>query len=316
MPINRYIRNSFNLLENKTTFIQKYFFEKENIISDKFVLEFSSNYENIELKFNNFTNFSTKTIGGFKQYILSINSNSPNDYYFYVEIKSTNEQNLENYLKEVNIIIKYYNEEKNVDIGNICNKNLELEKVNKTDKISNYNLIIKNKDKTSNFPKDMNFIYYLRLIKKDNILKNEQLNTIALISSNLSYINKINIIEPIKEFSFNLNNLKNNEKYIASIFIKIENKVEEEEKYCSMIYEILEIKDYDIKLNIFIIIIAIVAFIIIVISFILIFFKMKNKNRSLQDKVNAISFSDGISEDLTINKDSIKDNEDYENSFI
>ena len=107
LPINKYIRNSFNLLENNIN--QKYFFEKENITNNEFILEFSSNYENIDLTFKNLIEKNKKIVGGFKQYVLSNNSN---DYYFNIEIKLTNKLNLERPLKEVNIIIKYYNKEK------------------------------------------------------------------------------------------------------------------------------------------------------------------------------------------------------------
>ena len=318
LPINRYIRNSFKLLENNTI-IQKYFFEKENI-SDKFILEFSSNYESTELKFNNLTTFTNKAIGGFKQYILSINSKSPNDYYFNVEIKSPKELNLEKSLKEVNIIIKYYNEEKKINTTNIdyiCNKKFELSNLKSTEKTTDYKLIINNKDNINYSSKDINYIYYLRLIKKEKILDNEVLNTIASISSNLSYINQYDTNDPNKEFSFNLYNLKNKEKYIASIFVKIKNiNEEEEENYCSMVYEVQELKDYTVKVNLSIIIIVIVAFIVIVILFIIICWKMKNKNRNLQDKVNAISFSEGINDDLATNIDSSESNEEYDNTFI
>ena len=105
--INKYIRNSFNLLENNIN--QKYFFEKENITNNEFILEFSSNYEHIDLTFKNLIEKNKKKIGGFEQYVLSNNSN---DFYFNIEIKQTNKLNLERPLKEVNIIIKYYNKEK------------------------------------------------------------------------------------------------------------------------------------------------------------------------------------------------------------
>jgi len=112
LPINKYIRNSFDLIENENI-IQKYFFEKENITNNKFILEFSSNYKNIELAFNNKTTNSTpKIIGGFIRYNLSIESNDSNDYYFKIIIKPINQLNLEKSLKEVNIIIKYYIEGK------------------------------------------------------------------------------------------------------------------------------------------------------------------------------------------------------------
>ena len=179
LPINKYIRNSFNLLENKTI-IQKYFFEKENI-TNKFILEFSSNYEKkyIELTFNNLTNCSNrKIIGGFTQYILSINSNKSNDYYFNVIIKPTNELNIENNLKEINIVIKYYDEEKKSSTDNIPNKPFKLEKINNTEKTIDYKLIINNIFEINNFSNNLSYICYLHLIRKKNILNNEELKSL------------------------------------------------------------------------------------------------------------------------------------------
>jgi len=275
LPINKYIRNSFHLLENKTI-IQKYFFEKENINSNKFILEFSSNYEsqNIELAFNNKTTNSTpKIIGGFKQYILLINSTNFNDYYFNVVIKPSNKLNEEKSLKEVNIVIKYYNETKKENTGYICNKDFKLKKINNTDKTIDYKLIINNVYENINSSNNLNYICYLRLIKSNNVLNNEELNTIALIKSKLLYIGKFNIIEPCKEFYFNLSNLNNNEDYIVSIFIKIENvneEEEEEEQYYSLIYHINRVRKEKDNFLIIVISIIIVVFIIVFILFLII----------------------------------------------
>ena len=106
LPINKYIRNSFNLLVKLSFKI--FFFEKENITNNEFILEFSSNYENIEIAFNDLINCSnTEIIVKFKKYILSINSNNSNDYYYFnLSIKPIKEFNSEKSLKEVNIIIK------------------------------------------------------------------------------------------------------------------------------------------------------------------------------------------------------------------
>ena len=43
---------------------------------------------------------------------------------------------------------------------------------------------------------------------------------------------------------------------------------------------------------------------------------MKAKNNSLLDKVNTISFSDEINEDLININEPIKNNQEYENYFI
>ena len=237
LPINKYIRNSYNLFENKNI-IQKYYFEKENIINNEFLLEFSSNYENIEIIFNNITKQKTPNIfGGFKQYSLSISSDNAKDYYFTVVIKTANQLNSKYSLKEVNIIIKYYNEDQKINTDYIWDKKFELNETNNTGKYSDYNLIIKNKNEISNTSNDLNYIYYLRLIKKSNILANEILNTTALVSSNLLYINHYITNEINKDFNFELINLKNNENYTASFFIKVKNPKNGEENYYSMTYD-------------------------------------------------------------------------------
>jgi len=315
LPINKYIRNSFSLLGNQTI-IQKYYFEKENITNNQFILEFSSNYKNIELTFNNLTNCdNTEIIGGFNKYVLSINSNNSNDYYFNLSIKPINKLNLKNDLKEVNIIIKYYNKRQKISTDYICNKEFKLERINIREKNSDYKLIINNKNEIINFQNDLNYIYYLRLIKITNILNNEKLNTIATVLSNLFYINKFNTFNSNDKILFNLNKLENNEDYIASLFIKVQNKNEGEEIYYSIIYEFnTEIKNHWMIIAL----IIIPIFIISLLLFYIIWRKMKIKNRSLENKVNAISFSTGINQDLINNRDSGNSNktEDYENTFI
>ena len=324
LPINKYIRNSFNLIENKNI-TQKYFFEKGNITNNTFILEFSSNYKDIILSFNNLTNYSTpKIIGGFQQYILSIESNNSNDYYFNVIIKPINQINIEKSLKEVNIIIKYYNESKiNTDYY-ICNKKFTLAKEESNEKTNlNYLLIINNMYDINNYSNDLNYSYYLRLIKNNNILFNEEINTISLISSNLSYINKYEANE--KEFYFNLNSLEFNEKYIALLFIKIENK--EEEKYYSMTYEFNtgmqedqeKGKDTTNNNSILLILIFIIILIIILFLFFIFWRKYRIKSSNLEDKIKEINFSSGINDDL-INNRELSDKErssgSYLNSFI
>ena len=233
-----------------------------------------------------------------------------------VVIRQTNEENT---LKEVNIVIKYYNEDKKLDTDYICNKEFKLEKINNTEKTIDYKLIINNLHVYNNSSNNLNFIYYLRLIKKKNILINEELNTIAQITSKSLYVDKNNNNESCKEFYFNLNDLKIDEDYIAQLFIKIEKANEEEEKYYTLTYEIKQVakekKDDNTIFIIVIILIVVALFAALILSF-FIWHKMRLKNRRLEDKVNAISFSNGISEELNNNKDSLKSNEEYENTFI
>ena len=320
LPINKYIRNSFNLLKNKNI-NQKYFFERENITTNnEFILEFSSNYENILLVFNNFTTNSTLEITeGFKQYVLSINSTNSSDYYFNVVIMASNKLDLDKALKEVNIIIKYYNKENKlykINSKYIYN-NFTLNTTNIKKEYSDYNLILNKNNKINNYSEGIYFIYYLRLIKKSNILDNEELNTTALVSSNLLYIDKINTTGIDNELSFNLSNLENNEKYIASVFIKIENVKEEEERYYSIIYEFntKNIDNEDDTGYIWIIILIIILFLIIAFILILIWKKINFKSRSIKDKINEINFESGINKDINNNQE-LEDNERESGNFL
>ena len=319
LPINRYIRSSFNLIENKSI-AQKYFFDKENIPNNKLILEFSSNYEKIDLEFNNLTNNgSPKIAGGFKQYVISINSNNSNDFYFKIVIKPNSQLNSENALKEVNIIIKYYTEEKKINAEYFYNKNLKL-KANNTENCSDYSLIIKNKNNKN----DINYYYYLRLIKKKNVLVNEELNTIALISSNLSYIDKFNS----NETEFYLNNLEYNETYIAIFFIKVEN-INEEEEYYSMLHEFntaypdKDDSGNEENNNIITSIILIIIIVVLIFVFLLMFIIWRkiriNKFANLENKVNDTNFSSGLNENLNDNQelsDNIRGNGNYINAVI
>jgi len=143
-----------------------------------------------------------------------------------------------------------------------------------------------------------------------------KLSAVVQIESKILYEDKFNIIEPYKEIYFKLSNLRVDDDYIALIFIKIEDVNEEEVKYYTLTYDINHVekeKDYSLIISISI---SIVIFIICLILFYIIYRKLKIKNSSLQDKVKAISFSNGINEELNINKESNICNEEYENTFI
>ena len=239
-----------------------------------------------------------------------------NNYYFIISIKPTNQLNLTKTLKEINIIIKYYNEKEKINNDYIWKKNFKLGKIKKNVNCSDYNLIISNINEIKNYSNGLNYIYYLRLIKKKNALINEELNTTASISSNLSYINKYYTINPNEEFLFNLKNLENNEIYIASFFIKVKNETDEEESYYSMTYEIRTESEKSLIL-ILIIGIALIIFLIIIITIFISFCKKRNKKRKLINKVNNISFSTEINEDiLNETSDNLKNDEDKDQYFI
>ena len=64
---NKYVQSSFNLTNNSIEY-QKYFIDKAKVNENKFYLEFSSNYKDAYLEFNNKTTKHKEAIlGGAKQ---------------------------------------------------------------------------------------------------------------------------------------------------------------------------------------------------------------------------------------------------------
>ena len=150
------------------------------------------------------------------------------------------------------------------------------------------------------------------------------LNTIALISSNLSYIDKFNS----NETEFYLNNLEYNETYIAIFFIKVEN-INEEEEYYSMLHEFntaypdKDDSGNEENNNIITSIILIIIIVVLIFVFLLMFIIWRkiriNKFANLENKVNDTNFSSGLNENLNDNQelsDNIRGNGNYINAVI
>jgi len=199
-----------------------------------------------------------------------------------------------------------------------------LEKNNNTEKHFDYSLIINNNYEFEKQSNDFNYSYYLRLIKNKSILFNEELNTIALISSNLSYINECDKID--QKLYYYLNNLENNEKYIALFFIKVEN--EEEEKFYSLIYEFIIEKEKEnekeaekeeeknTKNNSMIILIIIIVLIVVFFLFFIIWKKRRINSRNIEDQINDINLSSGINDDGLINNKELSDRKKSDGGYI
>ena len=111
--------------------------------------------------------------------------------------------------------------------------------------------------------------------------------------------------------------MPNNENFVASLFIKIENENDKEEKYYhSITFDFDSNEEKNNTYLIIIILCCIILIIIILLIFLLCYRKMKNKNKVLKEEVEAITFSTGIDEDTLNNRNNKKINEDYETTFI
>ena len=319
---NKYAQCSFNL-SNKTIEYQKYFIDKATVNEKKFYLEISSNYKDAYLEFNDKTNCTEKkTLGGVKRYYLSISSQETNDYFFIVKVNKS--RTIKDLGFKVNINLIYYLEEKKIDVENFLNKFvIKYEQEDYSEIQNSIKLIIKNTFEGEN-TNNLTYFYYIGYINKKNIIENEILNTITPIFSNIEYLFENQAINISQSYNYEfICDIEQN--YSASLFIKIvnESEIEKDERYYSF-----PLPDFSTKRNLDEInksneiLIIIISFVIVIIIILIISFlycrKFKKRNKNLEEKFRAISFSDGMEKDSSnrILPEKSKGDDEYENTFI
>ena len=347
LPINEYIRGSFDLLNNTENQSQVYYIqiegdeegEEEEEESTKraensYILEFSSNYQNIELIFNkNLKYYSRKIYKGYQQYFFySKDLINNTNYSFIVQINNKNMEKVikKKYVNKVNYILKFYSDENELNQSFILDKSSELQLINDTSENKTYfNIHLKNNYETIEISNYYNYTYtyLIRLYLKKCIYEDQILNTTAIISYDVSdydypvYYSEYITDDLNDEFSMNYTDLLYNEDYILYLFIKIDGKNGEEQYYSNYFIinpKLTNEKSHSKKDLLRLIIILSVSLGIVIILFIIIMIgciKIRKKNKSLEEKVLAISFTSGIDEDSLDKKKSKKD-EDYETTFI
>jgi len=83
-------------------------------------------------------------------------------------------------------------------------------------------LVESNKEKSDNDNNNYNFTYYyyLRYIKKDDIIKNEKINTISPINSKMTYLEEYKTKDINEILTYNSIKLGINQKYMISLHLK------------------------------------------------------------------------------------------------
>jgi hypothetical protein len=313
LPKNKYIRGSFDKKlkqQNHTYYID---FITSETYEKQYILEFSSNSPNIELVFNN-CQFKKEILSkdlGFDKYLITVsNSDRIRDPFFTVRttdtIKNDNQYQI-NYIMRLNEINE--NEDNHDDTLNIEIKQEALSVNNKKD--NNYRLTLKNNEKSQeNSNENIQYVYCIRLYTKETLTKNNiTINTIAMNENEIGQImmKVSDIFNPGSEMSYDLH-LDKNKEFIATIFVIV--KKGKQENYYSLKYE-FDTKKINYIIYIFIIFCIIIVLIIILV--ILIWRKTSKKNKSLVEKIQMISFSQGINDSFDSKS---KTDEDYETTFI
>ena len=337
IPVNQYIMG-YNLFNNIKYII------KNNIIdnnANKIIIEFSPNYKDIKLTFDNLTEIPTykeNMTTDIQKYIINandkeiiLNINKPerisngnylfryyftknNDRFEYKFDKSYNKTKIKDGDNKADICLKFNN------FGIYLNEKL----------VNSSEFNIKETDIKNNINSGIKFKIYGSLFKKENANNevNELLNTFAFISSIPSYENntEINYTDNNKfelcfmnmnktDFIFDLQikiDVIFNEYYFKEDFlvyalpIELKDELKKEDN---------TFKDYLNKNKILLVIILII--IVIMLIFIILYFKIKKKNRNLESQVLSISLTSESSEDLFSEywKDK-KTVPDYDNAFI
>ena len=338
---NKYIRGAFNILnediQSKTFFIQFKDIEENNNVSinNNYILEFSSNLEDIKPVFNDDFNYSShKKIGANHYYYFSINNLKEGiKYNFTIQLNNTiksifkskeSMKSINFYL--ANYILKLYKEENDLKLGFI-DKSLEYKKINNT---SSYNFTIKNNEENFNLSNEFNYTYtyFIRIYLKESVFQPQILNSTAFIFYMEYDKNRYITGNPNEEFSFLSSFINDEKEYILFVFIIVSDNDNQDQYYSQSFYvnkkneEVEEKEDKKKDNHILIIIILVITFgcvfIITLVISIIVCTIFKNKNKNLKEVVQAISFSHGIDEDKINKKKSklSKQDEDYESTFI
>ena len=316
LPINKYISGSFNL-NNQISQIQKYYIKRnDEYNSSKYIIEFSTNYENLELIFTNIINETMELKGGIQKYYVNLNgTDSSTERYFEIVIKNTTDKDDKKDLQKANYVLKFYNieNEQETIVNNIVDVSFEFGSKGKDKYILK---IINKKHLNENITNAYQFLYILNIYERNRLLNHEIINTISVTYSQNVFSYRTE--NPLQEESYTLNALLPNREYIASLFIKIQSKSQKIDQYYYS-YE-YNMKTNDINSNNLIaslLIFFIVVILILILVFLFFYRRIKRKNKALKDQVQQISFSCGIDEN-DINKKENKsfEDKDYETTFI
>ena len=293
IPSGKYIRGMFDL--NKNSKGKIYYIQE----CDNCRIFFSSNYKNLQIIIDNNNNTDkvvNKSLGYLQIYKIKGIINK-------FTVKLITNENITNgniiegnkttkkALKNINYILKYENYNPK-DKRNISGINITYYEHIESNKGNQRNITISfvyNSNHSFSFSSN----YYLRLYKDKDKIEDEDLNTLAITSSEISYFNE-SLDNNNSQINFTVNNVDNNEVYLGYLTIKSNHYKEIYGVYKFTIDKKKREENNDKKDNSLLsIILIIISFLIIIIIFIILsifYMRMKKKNKELEEKVNNISF--------------------------
>ena len=318
LPINQYIAGHFNFIgkeeNNETTYLVQV--NENDKREDEIIIELIPNYDEIQLEnischeeiIN--TNEILHIENGIKKYRINKCNNI-----FPITIK-----NITNKLNP-NYILRYYYTTPKKEIKYSFSKKY---KIYKMEEYSNDTVYIKlefeNIKITKYYDKNCSFKIYSFLFIEKNIINNEKIDTLAILSSQPSYEDKILIRDNETKFNISFKNIsRDNYKYVLQLKVHIIiNDSFFNEDYLAYSLPIILKKQLQKTNNYLYLILGLLGATIIIMSiFIILYIKTKKKNKELKDKILSISFSSGMTKDILTNETHVsKKDEEYESIFI
>ena len=319
LPINQYITGDFDLFIEENKYLVQINEKERN--GDQIIIELSPNYE--EIKLENIICDNNKTINmneiidkrtGIRKYRIDKCNNT-----FIITIKRIKNKLNPNY------ILRYYYSEASLEMNYIFDKSFKIySKEDSNDALFiqfEFNNIIRANQNLTAFKKCYYKIYSF-LFKKENIINNEKIDSLAFLSSKPSYKDEILIQDDKNKFNISFKNIsRDNYKYVLQIKVHIILKDtffnEDYLVYSLPINLEKQLRKKKLKYLLFLVLGLIGIIIIIIIIFIFMYIKIKRKAKTLKEKVLSISFSSGITKDiLSTDPHASKKDEEYESIFI
>ena len=316
IPINQFISGSFNLRDyNKYNNIGYIITNKNK--NDSIIIEFSKNYEGLQLEIDE-TKYKIENKDGFTKYIIKEYKN-----YILIFIRLINKNNYKNLLNANYMIRYYYDNNKYNDNDFKLSPKYQIKEYEVIGNKVRFLLEFKFDYIKNNNTNNLKYKIYYKLFLDDNI--NEILNTSAITLSNPINESYALIRNDYNKFDFNLTFIPNynNYKYIMQIKVNIDND-DYYQKIGILTYSIpMDLTQYlkegeknenkKIILLFIFLGISVIIIIFIIIVFIILYNKIKKKNDILTDKILSISFS---SEDKEHIHKQFNQEEDLNSTFI
>ena len=328
LPINQYVIETFDGEDNKTLTENKYYLSSEEKKGDQALIEISSAYSDITIKFDESSNvnYTFYYFSGFNKYRV-FNANDDNVYFSVINPGPH---------KNANYMIRYYYT--GVGAEYIYSVDDENRKINITYQDEDYanvsitynsiKIVTGNKSEEKEVIRDDIYFYiYAFLFKKDANSK-ELINTTSILNErNFSYqTNTIHYYNYSNKENWNITfeNIERNNNYKYELQLQVNaillnNIFNEEFLIFTSEIDLTDIK-YSNNSYIFLIIFAaviLIGFIGLVIYFVFKYKNLKKSNLNLQEKIKDIEYETGIENgnstqgEMTSPKDT-----DYNNTFI